>query len=53
MHELAAYFLTGDSGSAQLIMRKGGVASLIFEHGLQPAGAALEWHLRPRILRML
>jgi phosphohistidine phosphatase len=53
LHELAAYFLTGDPGSGRLVLRKGGVVSLIFEHGLQPAGAELEWLVRPRILRAL
>jgi len=53
LHELASFFLTGEPQSANLVMRKGGVASLFFDHTLVPAGAVLEWLLRPRILRLL
>jgi phosphohistidine phosphatase len=53
LHELASYLLTADANSARLVMRKGGVASLIFDHDLRAGGADLEWLLRPRVLRDL
>jgi len=53
LHEIAAYCLGGDSSRAHLVFRKGAVASLVFEHGIQPGNARLEWLLQPKALRAL
>jgi phosphohistidine phosphatase len=51
MHELASYLLTADTGQAQLIFRKGGVARLELSEALRPGSAHLDWLLTPKLLR--
>lgn len=51
MHELASYLLTADTSHAGVEFRKGGVARLELDEGLQPGTARLVWLLAPRILR--
>jgi phosphohistidine phosphatase len=53
LHELAAYLLSGDTSSPQLVMRKGGVACLEFDNAPRAGGGRLDWLVRPRILREL
>jgi phosphohistidine phosphatase len=51
MSELVSYLLTADTTHAQVEFRKGGVARLELDEGLQPGTARLVWLLAPRILR--
>jgi phosphohistidine phosphatase len=53
LHELAAYLLCGDAATPQLVMRKGGVASLVFDDAPRAGGGSLDWLVRPGILRQL
>ena len=51
MHELVSYLLTADTTHAEVEFRKGGVARLGLDQGLQPGSARLIWLLSPKILR--
>jgi phosphohistidine phosphatase len=53
LHELAAYLLSGDAATPQLVMRKGGVACLSFDDSPRAGRGQLDWLVRPRILRAL
>ena len=51
LHELAAYFLTGDAEGAEVAIKKGGVLCLRFGGAPGPGAATLRWSLTPKILR--
>jgi len=53
LHELAAYLLSGDPNSLQLVFRKGGAAHLVFPESLAAGAAELHWLLAPKVLRAL
>jgi phosphohistidine phosphatase len=53
LHELGAYLLASDPGRVRLLMRKGSVACLAFDGGLEAGSAQLEWLVQPRVLRQL
>jgi phosphohistidine phosphatase len=51
LHELVSYLLTGDAESADIQIKKGGIARLQFEGYPEPGSASLRWLLTPKILR--
>lgn len=53
LHELAVYLLTGDAGSADMKIKKGGVVCIEFEDGPQPGAGKLRWLFTPKVLRNL
>ena len=53
LHELAVYLLTGDTGGADMKIKKGGVVCVEFD-GVPLAGAGkLRWLFTPKVLRTL
>jgi phosphohistidine phosphatase len=52
LHEMAVYLLTGDAGSADMKIKKGGVVCIEFD-GVPEAGAGkLRWLFTPKVLRL-
>jgi phosphohistidine phosphatase len=51
LSELASYLLTGDSNSAAIELKKGGVISLGVDPAAAPGDAVLYWSIPPRVLR--
>ena len=53
LHELAVYLLTGDSGGADMKIKKGGVVCIEFEDAPLPGAGKLRWLFTPKVLRGL
>jgi phosphohistidine phosphatase len=53
LHELAVYLLTGDTGSADMKIKKGGVACIEFDDAPKAGAGKLRWLFTPRVLRTL
>ena len=53
LHELAVYLLTGDTGGADMKIKKGGVVCIEFDDALQPGAGKLRWLFTPKVLRTL
>ena len=53
LHELAVYLLTGDTGGADMKIKKGGVVCIEFEGAPQPGAGKLRWLFTPKVLRGL
>jgi phosphohistidine phosphatase len=53
LHELAVYLLTGDAGSADMKIKKGGVVCIEFEDAPKAGAGKLRWLFTPRVLRIL
>jgi phosphohistidine phosphatase len=52
LHEMAVYLLTGDGGSADMKIKKGGVVCIEFQ-GVPEAGEGkLRWLFTPKVLRL-
>ncbi|CAN5889146.1 phosphohistidine phosphatase SixA [soil metagenome] len=53
LHELAVYLLTGDSGGADMKIKKGGVVCIEFDDAPKAGAGTLRWLFTPRVLRTL
>jgi len=53
LHELAVYLLTGDAGSADLKIKKGGVLCIQFDDAPKAGAGKLRWLFTPKVLRNL
>lgn len=53
LHELAVYLLTGDAGSADIKIKKGGAVRITFDGPPEPGSGKLHWLLTPKVLRSL
>jgi len=53
LHELAVYLLTGDAGSADMKIKKGGVVCIEFDEAPAAGAGTLRWLFTPRVLRTL
>ena len=51
LHELAVYLLTGDAGSADMKIKKGGVVCIQFDHAPKAGAGKLRWLFTPKVLR--
>ena len=51
LHELAVYLLTGDSGGADMKIKKGGVVCIEFDDAPKPGAGTLRWLFTPKVLR--
>jgi phosphohistidine phosphatase len=53
LHELAVYLLTGDAGSADMKIKKGGVACIEFDAAPKAGAGKLRWLFTPKVLQNL
>lgn len=53
LHELAVYLLTGDAGSADIKIKKGGAVRITFAGPPEPGTGKLHWIIPPKVLRSL
>ncbi len=53
LHELAVYLLTGNVGSADMKIKKGGVVCIEFDDVPKAGAGKLRWLFTPRVLRTL
>jgi phosphohistidine phosphatase len=53
LHELAVYLLTGDPGSAEMKIKKGGVVCVEFDDAPKAGAGTLRWLFTPKVLRTL
>jgi phosphohistidine phosphatase len=53
LSSFTAFLLTGNAAWPLLEYKKGGVALLRFENGLQSGAGSLQWVLPPKVLRLL
>lgn len=51
LHELAVYLLTGDPGSADMKIKKGGIVCIEFDEALKAGEGKLRWLFTPKVLR--
>lgn len=51
LHELAVYLLTGNAGSADIKIKKGGVLCIEFDDAPEPGTGKLRWLATPKMLR--
>ena len=51
LHEMAVYLLTGDAGSADMKIKKGGVVYIEFEGAPEAGAGKLRWLFTPKVLR--
>jgi phosphohistidine phosphatase len=51
LHELAAYLLTGDTGGADMKIKKGGVVCIEFNDAPKAGAGKLRWLFTPKVLR--
>ena len=52
LHELAVYLLTGDAGSADMKIKKGGVVCIEFDGAPEAGAGKLRWLFTPKVLRL-
>jgi phosphohistidine phosphatase len=53
LHELAVYLLTGDSGGADMKIKKGGAVCIQFDDTPKAGAGKLRWLFTPKVLRSL
>ena len=53
LHELAVYLLTGDAGSADMKIKKGGVVCIQFDDTPKAGAGKLRWLFTPKVLHSL
>jgi phosphohistidine phosphatase len=51
LHELAVYLLTGDTGGADMKIKKGGVVCIEFDDAPKAGAGKLRWLFTPKVLR--
>jgi phosphohistidine phosphatase len=51
LHELAGYLLTGDTGGADMKIKKGGVVCIEFDDVPKAGAGTLRWLFTPKVLR--
>ena len=51
LHEMAVYLLTGDTGGADMKIKKGGVVCIEFEDAPKAGAGKLRWLFTPKVLR--
>jgi phosphohistidine phosphatase len=52
LHEMAVYLLTGDAGSADMKIKKGGVVCIEFDDAPAAGAGKLRWLFTPKVLRL-
>jgi phosphohistidine phosphatase len=52
LHEMAVYLLTGDGGSADMKIKKGGVVCIEFDAAPEAGAGKLRWLFTPKVLRL-
>jgi phosphohistidine phosphatase len=52
LHEMAVYLLTGDAGSADMKIKKGGVVCIEFDGAPEAGAGKLRWLFTPKVLRL-
>jgi phosphohistidine phosphatase len=52
LHEMAVYLLTGDAGSADMKIKKGGVVCIEFDGTPEAGAGTLRWLFTPKVLRL-
>jgi phosphohistidine phosphatase len=53
LHELAVYLLTGETGGADMKIKKGGVVCIQFDDAPKAGAGKLRWLFTPKVLRSL
>jgi phosphohistidine phosphatase len=52
LHEMAVHLLTGDAGSADMKIKKGGVVCIEFDGTPEAGAGTLRWLFTPKVLRL-
>jgi phosphohistidine phosphatase len=52
LHEMAVYLLTGDAGSADMKIKKGGVVCIEFDGAPEAGAGKLRWLFTPKVLQL-